>query len=102
MKANGRILVIDGGFCKAYHGSTGIGGYTLIYNADGMRLQAHEPFFDREDAIRNNADIVSQTVIFEHKADKMRIRETDKGAVIRERIADLMMLMNEYENGTIQ
>ena len=102
MKANGRIIVIDGGFCKAYHGSTGIGGYTLIYNADGMRLQAHEPFFDREDAIKNNADIVSQTVIYEHKADKMRIRETDLGTEIRERIADLMMLLGEYENGTIK
>ena len=102
MKANGRILVIDGGFCKAYHGSTGIGGYTLIYNADGMRLQAHEPFFDRIDAIKNNADIVSQTVIFENKADKMRIRETDKGSAIRERIADLMLLLQEYDDGKIK
>ena len=101
-KANGRILVIDGGFCKAYHGSTGIGGYTLIYSSDGMQLQAHEPFFDRRDAIKNNADIVSETVIFEHKQDKMRIRETDRGAVIREKIADLMILMQEYENGRIK
>ena len=102
IKANGRILVIDGGFCKAYHGSTGIGGYTLIYNADGMRLQAHEPFFDRADAIKNNADIVSQTIIFEHKSDKMRIRETYRGSEIREKIADLMLLMAEYENGNIK
>ena len=101
-KANGRIIVIDGGFCKAYHDSTGIGGYTLIYNADGMRLQAHQPFFDREDAIKNNADILSQTVIFEHKSDKMRIRETDRGTDIRERIADLMMLLDEYESGRIK
>lgn len=101
IKANGRILVIDGGFCKAYHGSTGIGGYTLIYNADGMRLQAHEPFFDKADAIKNNADIVSQTIIFESKSDKLRIRETYRGSEIRERIADLMMLMAEYENGSI-
>jgi fructose-1,6-bisphosphatase-3 len=98
-KANGRILVIDGGFCKAYHDSTGIGGYTLIYNADGMRLQAHQPFFDRADAIKNNADILSQTVIYDHKADKMRIRETDRGTEIRERIADLMLLLNEYDSG---
>ena len=101
IKANGRILVIDGGFCKAYHGSTGIGGYTLIYNADGMRLQAHEPFFDREDAVKNNADIVSETIIFEHKSDKMRIRETYRGSQIRERIADLMLLMSEYDKGTV-
>ncbi len=102
IKANGRILVIDGGFCKAYHGSTGIGGYTLIYNADGMRLQAHEPFFDKADAIKNNADIVSQTIIFESKSDKMRIRETYRGSEIREKIADLMLLMSEYESGSIQ
>ncbi len=102
IKANGRILVIDGGFCKAYHDSTGIGGYTLIYNADGMRLQAHEPFFDRADAIKNNSDIISQTIIFENKADQMRIRETDKGSVIREKIADLMLLMHEYEAGVIK
>ena len=101
IKANGRILVIDGGFCKAYHGSTGIGGYTLIYNADGMRLQAHEPFFDRDDAVKNNADIVSETIIFEHKSDKMRIRETYRGSQIRERIADLMVLMTEYDRGTV-
>ena len=99
-KANGRILVIDGGFCKAYHDSTGIGGYTLIYNADGIRLQAHQPFFDRADAIKNNADILSQTVIYDHKADKMRIRETDRGTQIRERIADLMLLLNEYDSGS--
>lgn len=102
IKANGRILVIDGGFCKAYHGSTGIGGYTLIYNADGIRLQAHEPFFDRQDAIVNNADIVSQTIIFENKFDKMRIRETYRGSEIRERIADLMLLMAEFDNGGIK
>lgn len=102
IKANGKILVIDGGFCKAYHGSTGIGGYTLIYNADGIRLQAHEPFFDRMDAINNNADIVSETIIFESKFDKMRIRETDKGSQIREKIADLMLLMDEYEKGAIK
>lgn len=102
IKANGKILVIDGGFCKAYHGSTGIGGYTLVYNADGIKLRAHEPFFDRADAIKNNSDIVSQTIIFESKSDKLRIRETDKGANIRERIADLMLLMAEYESGSIQ
>lgn len=102
LKANGRIIVIDGGFCKAYHGSTGIGGYTLIYNADGIRLQAHEPFFSREEAIKENLDIVSETVIFEHKADKMRVRQTDRGAEIREKIADLMLLMQEYESGNIK
>ncbi len=102
MKANGRILVIDGGFCRAFHGSTGIGGYTLIYDSDGMRLKAHEQFFDREDAIKNNADIISETVITESKNDKMRVRETDMGAKIREKIADLMLLIDEFDSGNIK
>lgn len=102
LKANGRIIVIDGGFCKAYHDSTGIGGYTLIYNADGIRLQAHEPFFSREQAIKDNLDIISETVIYEHKADKMRVRQTDRGAKIREKISDLMLLLQEYESGNIK
>ncbi len=99
LKASGKIVVIDGGFCKAYHGATGIGGYTLIYNADGLRLLAHEPFTSKTDAIKNNADIISATTIFESKADRLRIRETDRGNEIRERIADLMILMKEYESG---
>ncbi|MBP3402229.1 MAG: fructose-1,6-bisphosphatase [Clostridia bacterium] len=102
IKAGGKIVVIDGGFCKAYHGATGIAGYTLVYNAEGLRLLAHEPFTSKENAIRNNADIISSTTIFESKADKMRIRETDKGNEIREKIADLMVLMEKYENGIIK
>ena len=101
IKANGRIIVIDGGFCKAYHDSTGIGGYTLIYNANGMRLQAHQPFFDKENAIKSNGDILSETIISENKQEKMLIRETDLGAEIREKMADLFMLIKEYEGGKI-
>ena len=102
IKANGKIIVIDGGFCKAYHGATGIGGYTLIYNADGLKMLAHEPFTNKIDAIRNNKDIISSTTIFESKADRLRIRETDKGEDIREKIADLMLLMKEYEIGNVK
>ena len=101
IKANGRIIVIDGGFCKAYHDSTGIGGYTLIYNADGMRIQAHHPFLGKDNAIKNNEDIISETIVFERKNKKMLIRETDYGAEIREKIADLIMLIKEYESGNI-
>lgn len=101
IKANGRIIVIDGGFCKTYHDSTGIGGYTLIYNAEGMSLKAHQPFFNKENAIKNNADIISETVISQYKHDKMRIRETDMGTQIREKISDLLILMKEYESGNL-
>ena len=99
LKAGGKLIVIDGGFCKAYHSQTGIGGYTLIYGSDGMRLCAHGSFNGYREAVRNNADIISETVIFEQQSDKMRIRDTDLGVEIRDKIADLMILLSEYEGG---
>ncbi len=102
IKAGGRIIVIDGGFCSAYYSRTGIGGYTLIYNADGMRISAHEPFSGKENAINTNADIVSDTIVFEKAGRKIRIRETDDGKIIRDKIADLLDLLHEYESGEIK
>jgi fructose-1,6-bisphosphatase-3 len=99
LKAGGKLIVIDGGFCKAYHSQTGIGGYTLIYSSDGMRLCAHGSFTGYEDAVKNNADIISDTVVFDQVNDKIRIRDTDLGVEIRDKIADLMMLLSEYEGG---
>ena len=99
IKAGGRLIVIDGGFCKAYHSQTGIGGYTLIYSSDGMRLCAHGSFTGYSDAVKNNADIISDTVIFDQANDKIRIRDTDLGVEIRDKIADLLMLLSEYESG---
>ncbi len=102
IKANGRLIVIDGGFCRAYQPTTGIAGYTLIYNAEGMRISAHEPFSSREDAIRNNRDIVSDTVVFEHAAHKIRVCDTDSGRELTERIEDLKLLLSAYESGSIK
>ncbi len=102
VKANGRVIVIDGGFCRAYQGATGIAGYTLIYNAEGIRISAHEPFRGVESAIKNNADIISDTVIFEHAADKIRVKDTDTGKDICEKIKDLTSLLHEYEAGNIK
>ena len=99
LKAGGKLIVIDGGFCKAYHSETGIGGYTLIYSSDGMRLCAHGSFTGYSDAVKNNADIISDTVIFDQVNDKIRIRDTDLGVEIRDKITDLMMLLSEYEGG---
>lgn len=99
LKAGGKLIVIDGGFCKAYHSQTGIGGYTLIYSSDGMRLCAHGSFNGYREAVKNNADIISDTVIFDQTSDKIRIRDTDLGVEIRDKIADLMMLRSEYEAG---
>ena len=101
VKAGGRLIVIDGGFCSAYHKTTGIAGYTLIYNAEGMRLSAHAPFNGKEDAIKNNGDILSETVIFETKREQIRVRETDLGREIREEMCDLAMLLEEYKTGRI-
>ena len=99
LKASGKLIVIDGGFCKAYHSQTGISGYTLIYGSDGMRLCAHGSFNGYREAVRNNADIISETVIFEQQSDKIRIRDTDLGIEIRDKITDLMILLSEYEGG---
>ncbi len=102
IKANGRLIVIDGGFCRAYQPTTGIAGYTLIYNAEGIRISAHEPFSGADDAIKNNRDIVSDTVVFEHAASKIRVRDTDIGVVLLEKIEDLKLLLAEYEAGNIK
>ena len=102
IKSDGRLIVIDGGFCSAYKSTTGISGYTLIYNAEGMRLAAHEAFAGVEHAVKSNADIVSEVMIFEQKDRKIRVRETDEGIKIREKIADLLILNEKYRRGEIK
>ena len=102
VKAGGKVIVIDGGFCQAYQATTGIAGYTLIYNASGMRISAHGKFMGVEDAIKNNADIISDTVIFEDASDSIRVRNTDTGKEMLERIKDLTVLLKAYEQGTIK
>ena len=90
IKAHGRLIVIDGGFSSAYYPKTGIGGYTLIYNSEGMRLVTHRPFISKENILKNNGDVISETVIFEKRRDKIRVRETDAGAKIREWLTEEM------------
>ena len=102
VKANGKLIVIDGGFCQAYQPTTGIGGYTLIYNAEGIRISAHEPFRGRANAIKNNVDILSDTVVFETSAQKILVKDTDQGAEIQRRIDDLALLGKAYETGRIK
>ncbi len=102
VKAGGKLIVIDGGFCKAYQPRTGIAGYTLIYNSEGIRISAHEPFMGVHNAIANNADIISDVSVFEHATDRIRVRDTDIGKEIMDRINDLKILLSEYENGNIK
>lgn len=101
IKGGGKLLVIDGGFCKAYQKTTGIAGYTLIYNSQCFRLVSHEPFVGRADAIRENRDIVSSSVVFEPLEARMKIAQTDIGRQLQEQIDDLMALLWAYRRGEI-
>ncbi len=101
MKGGGKLLVIDGGFCKAYQKTTGIAGYTLIYNSSCFRLVSHEPFAGRANAIRENQDIASTSVVFERLESRMKIAGTDVGRQLQEQIDDLMALVQAFRNGEI-
>ncbi len=101
IKAGGRLILIDGGFCHAFLGRTGIAGYTLIYNSDGMRISAHNPFPGIEAAVEKNADIAYDTAVFETAKEKIKVISTDEGAKIVDKIADLMLLKEAYEKGEI-
>lgn len=93
--------MIDGGFCKAYQKTTGIAGYTLIYDSNELCLVAHEPFVGRQDAIRENQDIASSEMTFERLESRMKIAETDTGRQLQEQIDDLMALLMAYRSGEI-
>ena len=101
IRADGRLLVIDGGFCRAYHPKTGIAGYTLISSSRGMRLKAHEAFKSVEEALTRNADIQSETNRFDVATRRLMVSDTDTGEVIRGQIKDLRLLLDAYRNGTI-
>lgn len=102
VKANGKLLVIDGGFAKAYQTKTGIAGYTLIYNSWGLLLAAHQPFQSTEKAIEEEVDIHSQTRILEQRMNRIRIADTDTGEEIRREIEDLKALLKAYRSGAIK
>jgi fructose-1,6-bisphosphatase-3 len=102
VKGGGKLIVIDGGFCKAYQPTSGIAGYTLICNSRSLRIVAHQPFVGRERAIRENYDIASQTTIFERMEARQKIRETDIGREIQARIDDLNLLLKAYRDGVIR
>ena len=101
IKADGRLILIDGGFCHAFLGRTGIAGYTLIYNSEGMRISAHAPFAGLSEAVSRNADIVHDTAVFETSKEEIKVINTDEGKMILEEITDLMSLLNAYESGEI-
>ena len=102
VKANGRMMVIDGGFSKAYHNTTGIAGYTLVYHSRGLRLVQHEPFTSPEDAVENGTDIKSTTLLVEPKKDRVLVRDTDKGKELQTQINELKELLFAYRHGIIK
>lgn len=102
IKADGKLMVIDGGFAKAYHNTTGIAGYTLVYHSSGFQLVQHEPFTSAEEAVTNGSDIVSTTQIVELNSQRLRVRDTDKGRELQGQIDELMALLQAYRHGLIK
>lgn len=96
VRANGKLIVIDGGFSQAYHKTTGIAGYTLIYNSHGMRIKAHKPFESVEKVLEENKDIESTSTMFETEADRIMVGDTDEGKEIKEEIQMLKKLLEVY------
>ena len=101
IKGGGRLVVIDGGFCRAYHEKTGIAGYTLVYSSRTMSLRTHQPFESAEKAVRENLDILSQKNILETENHRILVEDTDEGEVLRERVHDLKQLVTAYQLGWI-
>lgn len=96
VRANGKLIVIDGGFSQAYHKTTGIAGYTLIYNSHGMRIKAHQPFESVEKVLEENKDIESTSTMFETEEDRIMVGDTDEGKEIKEEIQMLKKLLEVY------
>ena len=102
IRGNGKLLVIDGGFCKAYQSKTGIAGYTLIFSSHYLHLKAHTPFTTIADAIASNSDIEDMQVLsVEEFKTRMMVSETDKGQEIKELIRDLTDLLELYQGGSL-
>ena len=102
IKANGKLLVIDGGFSRAYQSQTGIAGYTLIYNSYGLALVSHEPFESTQKAIEEEKDILSATVILEQEVERKRVGDTDVGEELKLQIKYLEKLLDAYRKGIIK
>ncbi len=99
VKAGGKVLIIDGGFSRAYHAKTGIAGYTLAIDSHGMWLVEHDQFESKEDAIKRETDIVSDTLTVENFERRMYVEDTDEGKRLQEEIYDLIDLLSWYRSG---
>lgn len=102
LQSGGKLMLIDGGFSKAYQSDTGIAGYTLIFNSHGLKLVKHDPFSSTRQAIDHMEDIQSESVVSEYSSHRMRVRDTDKGKLLIEQVEDLKCLLQAYKEGLIR
>ena len=101
IKGGGKLIVIDGGFCRAYQPTTGIAGYTLIYNSNCYRIVSHKPFSGKQEAIKENKDIASTSEVFERMESRVKIAGTDIGSELQHQVDDLKALLHAYRMGEI-
>lgn len=102
VKANGKLIIIDGGFAKAYQSTTGIAGYTLTYNSHGLVLAMNEPFESKCKAIEEGLDIKTQTILKENIVNRKRVADTDIGQKLIEEVEDLKQLLVAYREGELK
>ena len=102
IKGGGKLIVIDGGFSRAYQSTSGIAGYTLIFSSRHFRIVSHQPFAGRYDAIHHNHDIANDSLIFERLETRMKVSETDKGRMLQSQVDDLMQLLTAYRTGAVK
>ena len=101
IKGGGRLIVIDGGFSKAYQPTSGIAGYTLTFGSRYMRIVAHQPFAGKYNAIHSNADIDNDSNIFERMETRLKVADTDEGVMLRSRVDELLDLLIAYRSGAV-
>lgn len=101
IKGGGRLLVIDGGFSRAYQSTSGIAGYTLIFSSRHYRIVSHQPFAGRREALKRNHDIDNNSVVFEALDQRMKVSETDEGIDLQAQVDDLIQLMEAYRSGAV-
>ena len=102
LQAGGKLMLIDGGFSRAYQSSTGIAGYTLIFNSQGLHLVKHEPFSSTKEAIEHMEDISSTSVVREYATDRVLVRATDQGIILKDQVDELKKLLYAYRHGLIK
>ena len=102
IKGGGRLIVIDGGFSKAYQSTSGIAGYTLIFSSRHFRIVSHQPFEGKQLSLQKNHDIQNESLIFEKMNTRMKVSETDEGKELQTRVEELTMLLEAYRSGAVR